>query len=137
MIYEVLPKYPHMLPDEAAIWDRFLHSKHETFLSLSYDVHVGEGVIPPPGLPDWINNVIAATSQKRIDVVAETKDSIWIIELKPRGGMSAVGQLLAYEVLYNIKFKPIKPLKKVMMCERMAPDLDIVYSSYGIEIIII
>jgi len=137
MIYEQVPKYPHMLPDEAAIWHRFYVPRARQFLRVDYDIHVGEGVLPPSGLPDWIRAVVEATSKKRIDAVAESSREIWIIEVKPRGGMSAVGQLLAYEILYQGQFKPVKPLKKVLVAERMAPDLDLVFAQYDIEVYLV
>ena len=137
MVFEAIPLYPHMLPDERVIWHRFYTPRIKDFLSVNYDVHVGEGMIPPPGLPEWIQNVIAATSQKRIDAVAETLNNIWIVEVKSRAGMSAVGQLLAYEILYFKKFSPSKSLQKVLVCERIAADLDTVFEQYGIKIFVV
>uniref|UniRef100_A0A6H2A1H4 PD-(D/E)XK nuclease superfamily protein n=1 Tax=viral metagenome TaxID=1070528 RepID=A0A6H2A1H4_9ZZZZ len=122
MLYPV-PKYPHMLPVEAELWDRLLKIRRPPFIKLEYDVHVGELVEEPPGLPDYLKGMLQAVYRKRIDVVAYDSDCIYVVEVKPRAGLSAIGQVMAYKLLYQDEFKPMLPVEMRIVCERIATDI--------------
>ena len=86
--------YPHMLADEARIWTKFLQTTQLDFQKITYDVHLGQGILPVPGEPDFMKDLKLAVTRKRVDAVGETAEDIWIFEVKPRIGMSAIGQLV-------------------------------------------
>jgi len=44
-------KYPHMLPSEAVLWDRWLQKNRPLWRDYQYDVHVGKGIELPPAVP--------------------------------------------------------------------------------------
>ena len=44
--YGKLSKYPHMKPEDVAIWERFLLDYPEYFDTVDYDVSVGVGRMP-------------------------------------------------------------------------------------------
>lgn len=129
--------FPHLMPLEVPIWERFLASTDLEFLSLRYDVHLGAGAPVDPAWPAWLVKQVAAVSRKRVDVVGETADAIYIIEIKPRAGMGALGQLLAYELLYRHERRPAKPIIKVALCERVESDVPAVFASYGIRVVVV
>jgi len=122
MLYPV-PKYPHMLPVEAELWDKFLAIRRPEFIKLEYDVHVGELIDEPPGLPEYLKGMLQAVYRKRIDVVAYDPDRIYVIEVKPRAGLSAIGQVMAYKLLYQDEFTPNVPVEMRIVCERIATDI--------------
>ncbi|GAI83619.1 unnamed protein product, partial [marine sediment metagenome] len=75
--------------------------------------------------------------RKRVDVVGETASTIVIFEVKPRAGMGAMGQLLNYRALYLREVRPAKPLRMMVVCERVEPDVTRTYAQYGIEIALV
>jgi len=137
VIFNSIPKYEHMLPDERAIWHRFIIPREAQFIRIIYDLHLGDGTIPPAGASEQIKKVIEATSKKRVDAIGETQKDITIFEVKQRGGMSALGQLLNYKQLYLKEYNPRKPVRLAVVCERLEPDILITLRSYGIEIYIV
>ena len=131
-----MPKvvFPHMLKDEVEIWKRFRQIDPIPFLKLDYDVHVGtlpSGLGP---LTPEMESLARAIYRKRIDVVGETEDEVWIIEIKPRAGMSTLGQLISYEALYEKEFSPTKPIRLAVVCERTEQDMEDLLVQYGIDI---
>jgi hypothetical protein len=133
-IIEPKIKYPHMLPAEAEIWDRFLKIRQPPFINLEYDVHVGDTPIPPATLPDYLRGMYDSVMKKRIDVVAHDTDVIYVIEVKPRAGMSALGQVLAYKYLYTRDFSPGKPVEMRIVSEREEPNIREIAEPLGVYI---
>jgi hypothetical protein len=129
--------YPHLMPLEVPIWERFLASGQLDFLRVAYDVHVGEGApIPDDATPSEVRQIRAIT-RKRIDAVGETRDAIWIIEVKPRAGHAAIGALLNYQRLYQREYRPRKPLRLAVVCERLEWDVQDYYRERGIKIFLV
>lgn len=133
----MVQEYKHLLPNEIAIWDRFLANPPFPIISVTYDLHLGEG---QPIQPRWDESMIAlvkAVTRKRVDAVVVTPGATVIIEIKPRAGMSALGQLLAYRQLFLAEHAPAGELRLACVCERVAPDLDRVFGSYGIYLYVV
>ena len=137
VIYNQVPRYEHMLPDERSIWHRFIVPRESNFIRIIYDLHLGEGTIPPPGASEQVKAVVAATSRKRVDAIGETPADITIFEVKQRAGMSALGQLLNYRALYLKEYNPRKPVRLAVVCERLEPDILPTFRSYGIDLFIV
>ena len=152
----VFPRYPHLGPEEAKIWHRFLTITNLEFIRIDYDVRVGIGYIPKwleieyrkklemyeQGLIDRRElelvestiKSIRSLTQLRIDVVAETKEHIWIFEVKPRAGRSALGQLESYYFWYLKQFRPSKPVRLGCVCYEVDVNLEPIFASRGIHI---
>jgi hypothetical protein len=130
-------QYTHLLPKEIEIWERFLARYGRQFVSFDYDVHLGPGAPIPADTPEWMVRQIEAVSRDRVDVVAHTASDIVIIEIKPRGGKGAVGQLLQYERLYIQETQPTRPVRKALVCERLAPGVEDTCRELGITIYIV
>lgn len=121
-LQEQLQKYPHLLPADVDLWERFMDRYPSFFLSLEYDVHVGGAIDVRPW---WSNEDIKTFSHlasKRIDVVGHTAGEIYIIEIKPEAGVSAIGQLISYELLYKKRFGPTDPLVLCLITDFLTPD---------------
>ncbi len=130
-------KYAHMMPFEVPIWERFLADPPFQMVKISYDVHLGEGIPVNPDWPAWLVRVVRATSRKRADVVVETADAIWILELKVRASFSALGQLIGYGVLLLDEWQPRKPVHLAVVCERVAADMRPVLNEFGISVFVV
>jgi len=130
-------RYAHMLEDEARIWTKFLRTTDLVFENITYDVHLGSGVLPRPGDPEYMQRLLSAVTKKRVDAVGETSDAIWIFEVKPRIGMSALGQLIIYFDLYQEQYRPVKPVLLAAIGEREAPDIRAAFDLYAANIILV
>lgn len=101
-------KYPGLLPAEVLVWRAFCRLHEEDFTAFEYNVHVGQGVPPPPPAPGVPPDVQAASerawrlsTQRKIDVVGHRPGETWIIEVERHGGVTALGQLVAYDQLWR------------------------------------
>jgi hypothetical protein len=128
-----LAKYPHMKADEASVWDRFLSKMPWKAVNILYDVRLGEGAVIAEGVPDWVKSMAWALSTKRVDAIVETSMEFILVEVKDRGALSAVGQLLGYLVLFNKQYRPQKRVRLALVCAYIAPDMGPVLQEYGIE----
>ena len=126
-------KYPHMKADEAAVWDRFLKKIPWKVVSVMYDVRLGEGTVIAEGVPAWVKGMAWALSTKRVDAIVETPMEFVLVEVKDRGALSAVGQLLGYLVLFNKQYRPQKRVRLALVCAVIAPDMEPILKEYGIE----
>jgi len=130
----IRPRYPHMGPWEAEIWTDFLRVTDLKFIRIDYDVKVGPGNIPP-GYEELARLTgMDELTKLRIDAVAETPDEIWIFEVKPRAGRSALGQLLAYANWFYQEYRPGKPVRLAVVCRDVDRNMVEVYRRYGIQV---
>jgi len=130
----VRPSYPHMGPYESEIWQRFLLTTDMRFIKIDYDVRVGPGYDPGEQYPENIRKMAIALTQLRIDAVAETPNEIWIFEVKPRAGRSALGQLEAYGYWYLRQYRPTKLVRLAVVCREVDPNMVEVFRERGIHI---
>jgi len=156
MAIRVRPRYPHMGPIESEIWHKFLAVTELNFIRINYDVSVGRGYIPAylmeeykhkkelyeKGLLDYrslreVEAVIESASyltKLRIDVVAETSEHIWIIEVKPRASKSALGQLECYRFWYVKQHRPAKAVRLAIVCYDVDRNVEPLFNLKGIRI---
>ena len=132
-----MPKYPHMSPGEAKLWDRYLAWSPHRFLTLTYDLHLGDSAPLDPSWEPWLVNLVMATSRKRVDVIGETEKEIIIYEIKEYAGMGALGQLLCYEALYREEYKPTKSIRKTVITDRLPPNMATIFPQFNIEVILV
>lgn len=127
------PPYAHMMPGEIPLWDAFLAEHKEKYTGFVYDVHVG--ILPPldPALPANIKAAAEAVYLYRIDAVGLREDSITIFEIKLHPGLTAYGQLLGYDQLYKLKYKPVLPIKLACVAEVLPPSAKYLFEQAGIE----
>jgi len=131
----VMPGYPHMLHGDNIVWSRYLSSNHNKISELWYDVHVGMAVEVPAGASRMIKAISDGLTRKRIDVVAKVGIEYWIIEVKPRAGMMAVGQVLTYKRLFLKEYKTERLVKMVIVCESMDPDIEDELKEFRIDLV--
>lgn len=128
-------KYPHMLPHEEAIWDRFIEEYGLPVGGISYDVHLGVGAPVDPDWPEWMTRMVKVLSTHRADVVVDRSDEVVIIEIKSIAGMGAVGQLVGYEALYLQQFGLDRPVRLLCVCERTEADIKVIFNHYEIAVV--
>lgn len=115
-------KYKHMFGIDLELWERFLRRHGKYYSRFDYDVRVGRGIVLPAGYPPNIAGMAKALTQKRIDAVGYHNEEVWLIEIKPDAGLSALGQLLAYKLLYTRDVGVPKRLYLAVVTDILNPD---------------
>ncbi len=130
-------KYTHMFPYDVEVWERFLDKYGSLYNGFYYDVMCGE---ESERFPHWEENYIkdaTTLSRLRIDAVGDKNDAVDIIEIKPRGNMASMGQLLTYKEHYVSEYKPEKPVRMVLVCGTIDPNIIPILEKNGVNYIVV
>jgi len=119
------------------IWERYLDAHANDWDSFEYDVRVGEGVQVAAEQPEYFKTMARALSEKRIDVVGRSRGEVWIIEVKPSAMLSAVGQLISYQILYEERFPVPGSTELLIVTDRVGPDLENLCKKLRISIAVV
>lgn len=118
--------YPHLLPDDMPVWERYLAAYPNLYDVIEYDVQVGFGTPPPPDIPPEIEKDRRHLTRRRIDAVAHTGGWVTLIEITRLADLKAIGQLITYPILYRITYQPHKPIRMLLVAEKLNTDIDLV-----------
>ena len=116
--YGKLSKYPHMKPEDVAIWERFLLDYPEYFDTVDYDVSVGVGRMPNELTGDNVEKGWKDLTSKKIDVVGYKNNTITLIEVKPNARANALGQIWMYDELFKDQFENVGEIKNLIITNR-------------------
>lgn len=129
--------YPHMMPADVTIWERFIDTYPDAYDSVEYDVKVGT----VPGFvtehPDEIMRAQAVLYNKKIDVVGHNAGFISIIELKPRASMSTIGQVKGYLTLYKRDIKNTNDIQAIIITDALMPDMETLTKLESVKLIVV
>lgn len=135
--YEKRSWYPHMMPYDVAIWEKFIEQFPDAYDFVSYDVKVGS-------LPDFDTTVSPDTGGKaddlyrrKIDVVGFKGDQIDIIEIGPNAGSNKLGQVVGYKTLYIKEYKPSVEPKAIVLTDALRPDMNFLAESMGVFMVVV
>lgn len=128
-------RYPHMLREDHAIWDRFIEISDFPIERVWYDVHVGPGIALDPHFPVWMHKQALAVGRLRIDVVAQVHGTYWIIELKPDADDQALGQVQCYFYHYCNEFREAGPVIPVIITDFVNQNALPVFDLLGIVVV--
>jgi len=112
-----MDRYDHLKADEKEIAKRWvaqvpIQGRRE------YDIKLD---VPLLDIPDWWTKKDIENWQslraKRIDMVVHAADAIWIMEITPKLSKAAVGGCQLYKSMYELQFKPEKPVKMGIIVE--------------------
>ena len=131
-----MPHYPHLLTEDTEVWTRYLQDPVTPILEVWYDVHVGHGVLLPVGADNLDKRIAQGLTRKRIDVVCRVESSVWVVELKDRASMTALGQALAYHNLFVQEYLTIRSTLPIVICNKADPDLISAYDNAGVGLIV-
>lgn len=134
--FEKRYKYPHMMPEDRAIWERFIDANPMAFEMCAYDVPVGS-------VPEFDTTVNAESGgnaeklyKKKIDVVAFKGEVLFIIELKPKAGTGTIGQVKGYRTLFKRDYNPKQILQAMIITDEMRPDMEFLAEEERVQILI-
>jgi hypothetical protein len=129
--------YPHMKPNDIAIWERFLAKYPNAYNSVQYDFNVGN---PPPFNPlmdDGEDLNQDALYKLKIDVIGHIGNRIDIIEIKPNAGASTIGQVKAYKTLYTRDERPSKQVSMVIITDKLQTNMDYLCKIENVKIVVV
>lgn len=124
--------YPHLLQKDIELWERYLELNPDRHDYYEYDVRVGEGRDPGEKHPKAIRSMAIDLSTRRIDAVGHSSSHLEIIEITCSAGFRAIGQVLAYPLLYAETFRPNLPIKSLLVAESIQTDIRPVLDKLGI-----
>lgn len=135
--FQKLSKYPHMKPEDIAVWERFLIAHPDFFDTVDYDFKVGEGAPQAPTLPENIRRDGKILTQKKVDVVGYRGDDVFIAELKPIADMRALGQVLSYSNLYVKPEVVAGDVFKMVIAGEIERELEAVFAENDIKVMLV
>ena len=132
--YKVQGYYSHMSPADRQIWTRFIEQHPSWCKLVYYDVCVGSIPKEIEGRSEkWCECYGRQTYSKRIDAVTVDVAGFSVIEVKPRGGMVAMGQVMAYRYWLQ-KIAPAgAKLRGIIVTDKIDEDLVPLLDQVGVE----
>ena len=128
---------PGMLKPDFLIWKRFQAKFSSMFKTVYFNVRIGEPAPVIENLPIEIRKLAEDLSRRRIDIVGETVDNWWIIELKPSAGASALGQAILYRTLWRLEPPDQRPVVAAIVTDQTDVNIAIGARENGIVLIVI
>lgn len=120
--------------DDKVLWRAFQRSTTLLFTTEFFDVEVGETLCEAQISDPRYEKLWGRLCAKRIDVVLWNGPETFVVEIKPRAGMVALGQCLTYRFLYSLKFPERGKINAVCLCGEVDPDVAPLFALYEIQI---
>jgi len=125
------------MPEDVAVWERFIEKFPGYYDTCQYDVPVGSVPSFVTGDPDPSARAQEKLYRKKIDVLAYSRESDDLIELKPVCTMSTIGQVKGYKHFYMRDYKPEREPRPVVMCGAASEDVREFAHQEGVTIIVV
>lgn len=127
----VKSRYLHLMPEDRAIWQKFILNGEFLPDEVWYDVRVGRGIELSSGQPEWMHKFAEYSYKKRIDVVGKIGQDYLIIECKPYAGIVALGQIIFYSLTFLAEFEPRGNVIPVIITDSADPDCVSILADLG------
>jgi len=122
------------MDSDARVWTKLLESDPGVFEKVWYDLRVGEGMKLGAGVSVLLKGVAEALTTKRIDVVGLRGLAYFVCEIKPVADMVALGQALAYSLMFATKYKVKGDIVPTVICEKIDGDVVDAYRAAGVVV---
>jgi len=126
-----------MSKGDVPVWLAFYRAKKKLYFGYRYDVRVGSQAFISYDAPEWLKADAIALSMKRIDVVFEDSENIYITEVKPRITPYTLGQVLTYATLFSDQYKPEKSIVATIIASQVDPDVMGIAQQQGVQIFLV
>jgi hypothetical protein len=135
--YLVQKQFPGMPQPESNLCRAWLRTYGLEYDKFYFNYRVGQGRPLIEGLPPEIQRQAKLLSQLRIDVLGFVNGRVDIIEVKDRAQAASLGQIVAYQKLWNDD-NGSTPIRKLIIIARDShPDVETVYKHAGIDLAIV
>jgi len=130
--FEGIP--PHVSSEDLILWEQFRRRSSKDYVAFYFDVSLGTGEEPGPGINEKVGQAWRRLTKFRADVVGDTGTEWHLIELRPNAGPGAVGAIQTYSTLWTIKPPDARPLVSIIVTDRCTNDIKTVARLAGVEI---
>lgn len=130
--YAPFAKYRHMRPEDTRIWHAFVLANPQRFDRVWYDHKVGDHRHHGDDCDLCHRTGWYDLTRWAVDVVAEDKEKIYIIEIKPSANAKAIGQALAYSKLFIQEYPHSKPIVPVVLTDHIIPNTEKTARALGV-----
>ena len=130
-------KYPHLLPEDAQLWNDYIEQFSPPHTTFMYDVPVGPGRDPGDSFEDPIRKMALQLSKRRIDVVGILPDGVEIFELTQSAGLKSAGQAIVYPYWLAVTWELTIPVTTTIICRSCQPDILPVLKASNIRLVTI
>lgn len=130
------PPFPHMMPGDVPLFAAFVLSPESAdYHKWEFDTHLGEGHITGLEFSLPILQLSLEVSRLRVDAIGWRFNHPTVFEVKPKGRLSAFGQLIAYQFFYNLEYG-IRP-DMALITDSITPDMTTLFGAFGIRVHIV
>lgn len=133
--FQELAHYPGMRPRDVAIWERFIIDNPGAFDRVWYNVHLGNPVRYDEHEDEMRRNGMYEVSQWCVDVIAQKRDKLYTIEVKPDAKAGAIGQAIAYTKLITAEIPDQIDLQPVVITDDASPITENAARLLGVELV--
>lgn len=130
-------KYPHMAPNDVAIWERFMDKYPARFTGVVYDLALGAVPSFVRAEGEVLSGDIGRLYQRRIDALAFEGKKVILIEVKPNAGLAAIGQVRGYASLYKAYIDPAAEVVPMLLTDNVRPDIPMLAYQEGVELVVV
>jgi hypothetical protein len=102
-----------------------------------YNVRLGPGTDPGPTYADSVRQQAIANSQLRVDAVGWQGDVPTIIEVKENAGTSALGQILTYNVTWQLEHQGQSAPKLLVVTDRLQQSVRAPLAAHGVQVAVV
>ena len=125
---------PQMGMRETSVWRRWLEDNWERYERIGVNVPLWWD-IPVLSVDGKINAYIDFTQPLyRADAIAGKAEEVTLIEVKEAANVTAIGQLLTYEILLKRSYTGIRTIRKLLICATIRDGLQQVCDDIGIDV---
>jgi hypothetical protein len=130
-------RYTHLVPEEKELARLFIEQNPIKATTWIFDEHLGDGMDPDPTWPAWLQSMSKSLTQRRVDLIGLSPTGAHLIELKQRGNIHAIGQLLVYQSLYQKKYPTTTAVSMALVCRYMGFDLHLALVKFDIALYLV
>lgn len=127
--------FPGMAKHDAAIWLRFLDAYGGDFKQVAYNIRLGGAEPNDPTATAADKLFWRAETAKRIDAAIRNDAEVWLCEVRPGAGLSALGAIVGYGILSEKDVWTTQPIVLTIITDQMDPDTKLVAQELDIQVI--
>lgn len=129
--------YRHMARRDIAVWERFLAIHGKEYRAVAYDVALG-GVTPTdPTATEREKLGFLYSTALKIDALLDDGTSWWAIEVRPEAAAGSIGSALTYALMAKREQLSPKPIRPMIVCEYLHPDIAWTAAALNIRVVVV
>ena len=127
-------RFDQMAVNESIIARAWLLAHWHELDRVDFNANLGNAIELGPEFDATTKRQAAILSQKRADIIAYHGDEATIVEVKTRLSFSALGQLLGYQLLFELEHPEIKKVNLVAIGHSASIDTAEVLQAHGVHL---